>query len=117
MVVYTVYMSMTCVYVVIILVSIVNQHRVFLGGENDFSQCLNELFPNLKTRTLTAIQWRVIRRLVGKPRRCSRVFFAEERSLLEEKRKRVRDIQKKIHQGAVSCACDMVCNTCMLCIM
>jgi len=46
--------------------------QLFLG-DNEFSQCLRESFPNLKCRTLTRIEWRTIRRLIGKPRRCSQV--------------------------------------------
>ncbi len=66
------------------------------------------MFPYLKSRLLTVYEWRIIKRMIGKPRRCSRVFFNEERTLLAEKRNKVRDIQKKNHQGTVSnivCVC------------
>lgn len=76
--------------------------RLFLGGQSDFSQCVKESFPGIQNNFLTAVQWRIIRRMIGKPRRCSRVFFSEERMSLAHKRKHVRDIQKKIHQGTVS---------------
>ncbi len=38
---------------------------------------------------------------MGKPRRCSSVFFAEERALLEFKRKKIRQLQQQVHQGMV----------------
>ena len=43
--------------------------RALFRGENDFSLCLKESFPPLKTRMLTRLQWCKIRRLMGKPRR------------------------------------------------
>jgi hypothetical protein len=46
--------------------------QLFLG-DNEFSQCLRESFPNLKCRHLSRAEWRTIRRLIGKPRRCSQV--------------------------------------------
>lgn len=67
-----------------------NIDRALLLGQNDFESCLQQLFRNLKTRNLTKIQWTMIRRLMGKPRRCSPAFFAEERFALEEKRKKIR---------------------------
>jgi len=45
--------------------------RALFRGENDFSLCLKESFPPLKTRMLTRLQWCKIRRLMGKPRRYS----------------------------------------------
>ena len=45
--------------------------RALFCGENDFSLCLKESFPELKTRMLTRLQWCKIRRLMGKPRRYS----------------------------------------------
>lgn len=53
--------------------------RVLFEGENDFMVCLRESFPNLRTRMLTRVEWCKIRRLMGKPRRCSQNFFEEER--------------------------------------
>ena len=78
--------------------------RPFFEGSNDFIQCLDESFPDLKmsqNHELTQAQWRLVRRMVGKPRRCSSTFFAEERHLLAERRKQVRELQKKIHKGTV----------------
>ena len=67
-----------------------NIDRALLLGENDFERCLKQLFKRLKTRTLTKVQWSMIRRLIGKPRRCSSAFFNEERRNLEKRRKKIR---------------------------
>ncbi|XP_041927901.1 protein lin-9 homolog [Alosa sapidissima] len=64
-------------------------------GDNDFCLCLKESFPGLKTRKLTRVEWATIRRLMGKPRRCSSGFFAEERSALEQKRQKIRLLQQR----------------------
>lgn len=42
-------------------------------GDNEFDQCLYETMPNLRCRRMTKPQWRKIRMLIGKPRRCSQV--------------------------------------------
>ncbi|CAJ0941326.1 unnamed protein product, partial [Mesorhabditis belari] len=62
------------------------------NAENEFSQLLREYFPNLKTRWLRRPEWRTIRRLVGKPRRCSAAFLEEERHQLEIKRTKIKQI-------------------------
>ncbi|XP_029331633.1 protein lin-9 homolog [Mus caroli] len=64
-------------------------------GDNDFCVCLKESFPNLKTRKLTRVEWGKIRRLMGKPRRCSSAFFEEERSALKQKRQKIRLLQQR----------------------
>ncbi|KAK6191490.1 hypothetical protein SNE40_003165 [Patella caerulea] len=64
-------------------------------GENDFCICLRESFPELKTKKLNRIQWNKIRRLMGKPRRCSPAFFLEERSVLDERRDKMRLLQQR----------------------
>ncbi|XP_975203.2 protein lin-9 homolog isoform X1 [Tribolium castaneum] len=69
--------------------------RCLFSGENDFSICLKESFPELKTRELTRVQWTKIRRMMGKPRRCSQAFFHEERLELEKKRKKIRALQQR----------------------
>ncbi|XP_044748726.1 protein lin-9 homolog [Coccinella septempunctata] len=65
------------------------------SGENDFSICLKESFPELQTRFLTRVEWTKIRRMMGKPRRCSQAFFNEERLELEKKRKKIRALQQR----------------------
>lgn len=67
-----------------------NIDRALLLGENDFQSCLQQMFKNIKIKNLTRTQWSMIRRLMGKPRRCSPAFFQEERVSLEEKRKKIR---------------------------
>jgi hypothetical protein len=47
--------------------------RPLFQGDNDFMTCLKESFPQLKTRKLTRVEWCKIRRMMGKPRRCSPV--------------------------------------------
>lgn len=64
-------------------------------AENDFCVCLKESFPQLKARKLKAVEWCKIRRLMGKPRRCSAAFFEEERAALNEKRQKIRLIQQR----------------------
>lgn len=63
-------------------------------GENDFQQCLSSSFPQLKTRMLKKVEWAQIRKLMGKPRRCSTAFFAEERAALHAKRNKIRHLQQ-----------------------
>lgn len=65
--------------------------QIFLA-ENEFLQLMRESFPNLKCIKLRKQEWREIRRLIGKPRRCSQAFLDEERSSLEDKRQKIRDI-------------------------
>ncbi|KAG9347241.1 hypothetical protein JZ751_004808, partial [Albula glossodonta] len=72
-----------------------NIDRPLFEGDNDFCLCLKESFPNLKTRKLTRVEWGTIRRLMGKPRRCSSAFFAEERSALKQKRQKMRLLQQR----------------------
>jgi len=49
----------------------------------------------MKTRRLTRVEWCKIRRLMGKPRRCSSAFFAEERAELLRKRTKIRLLQQR----------------------
>ncbi|XP_050299713.1 protein lin-9 homolog [Anthonomus grandis grandis] len=72
-----------------------NIDKCLFSGENDFQICLKESFPELKTRELTRTEWTKIRRMMGKPRRCSQAFFDEERLELEKKRKKVRALQQR----------------------
>ncbi|KAK7098307.1 hypothetical protein V1264_002636 [Littorina saxatilis] len=64
-------------------------------GENDFCICLQESFPQLKTKRLRRVEWSKIRRLMGKPRRCSPSFFEEERRALHERRDKIRQLQQR----------------------
>uniref|UniRef100_A0A1E1WKP7 DIRP domain-containing protein n=1 Tax=Pectinophora gossypiella TaxID=13191 RepID=A0A1E1WKP7_PECGO len=72
-----------------------NIDKALFDGENDFMICLKESFPQLTNRKLTQVQWAKIRRMMGKPRRCSQEFFAEERKELERKRKLIRYVQQR----------------------
>lgn len=72
-----------------------NIDRTLLSGENDFCACLRDTFPNLKTRKFTRTEWCKIRKLMGKPRRCSQAFLAEERALLSNKRQKIRQLQQQ----------------------
>ncbi|XP_063300123.1 protein lin-9 homolog [Pelobates fuscus] len=72
-----------------------NIDKPLFEGDNDFCVCLKESFPNLKTRKLTRVEWGKIRRLMGKPRRCSAAFFDEERAALEQKRQKIRLLQQR----------------------
>ncbi len=72
-----------------------NLDRILFEGENDFMVCLKESFPQLKTRRLSRVEWCKVRRLMGKPRRCSSAFFAEERAELARKRQKIRMLQQR----------------------
>jgi len=69
--------------------------RVLFEGENDFQLCLKESFPQLKARKMSRVEWCKIRRLMGKPRRCSQAFFDEEREELARRRQKIRMIQQR----------------------
>ncbi|KAK7572113.1 hypothetical protein V9T40_014585 [Parthenolecanium corni] len=62
---------------------------------NDFIICLKESFPHLKTHTLSRTEWSMVRRMMGKPRRCSQNFFAEEIRELERRRSKIRLLQQR----------------------
>lgn len=72
-----------------------NIDKPLFDGETDFQICLKESFPQLNTMNLTRIEWTKIRRLMGKPRRCSPSFFEEERRELERKRQKIRLLQTR----------------------
>lgn len=71
-----------------------NIDQVLFLDENEFNICLRDSFPQLKTRYLTRLEWSQIRRLMGKPRRCSASFFEEERATLNSKRSKIRFLQQ-----------------------
>ncbi|RLU23758.1 hypothetical protein DMN91_003964, partial [Ooceraea biroi] len=72
-----------------------NIDKILFEGDNDFMICLKESFPQLKTRKLTRVEWCKIRRMMGKPRRCSQSFFEEERRELDRKRQKIRMLQQR----------------------
>ena len=72
-----------------------NLDQVLFEGENDFMVCMKESFPQLKTRRLSRVEWCKVRRLMGKPRRCSSAFFTEERAELARKRQKIRMLQQR----------------------
>lgn len=70
--------------------------KPLFNGDNDFQVCLKESFPQLITRQLTRVEWTKIRKLMGKPRRCSQAFFTEERAELERRRNKIRMLQSRM---------------------
>ena len=72
-----------------------SNHRTLFDGDNDFTICLKESFPQLKTQSFTRVEWCKIRRMMGKPRRCSQAFFKEERQELRRKRQKIRMLQQR----------------------
>ncbi|KAK7576199.1 hypothetical protein V9T40_012485 [Parthenolecanium corni] len=72
-----------------------NIDRPLFLESNDFTICLRELFPQLKNYTLTRTEWSMVRRVIGKPRRCSPNFFAEEIRELELRRSKIRMLQQR----------------------
>ncbi|XP_074542119.1 protein lin-9 homolog [Halichoeres trimaculatus] len=80
-----------------------NIDRPLFEGDNEFCLCLKESFPNLKTRKLTRVEWGTIRRLMGKPRRCSSAFFDEERTALRQKRQKMRLLQQRKLSDVSNC--------------
>ncbi|XP_014281174.1 protein lin-9 homolog isoform X1 [Halyomorpha halys] len=80
-----------------------NIDSALFGGENDFTICLKESFPQLKTYMLTRVEWCRMRRMMGKPRRCSQAFFEEERRELDRKRSRIRQLQQRKPADINSC--------------
>lgn len=77
------------------LMTFVTFFRTLFEGDNDFTICLKESFPQLKARKLTRVEWCKVRRMMGKPRRCSQAFFEEERKELERKRQKIRMLQQR----------------------
>ncbi|CAN8020974.1 unnamed protein product, partial [Ixodes persulcatus] len=72
-----------------------NIDQPLFQGDNEFCAYLKQSFPLLKTRKLTRFQWCKIRRIVGKPRRCSPSFFEEEIRSLHERRNNIRQVQQR----------------------
>ncbi|EDW00216.1 protein lin-9 homolog [Drosophila grimshawi] len=61
----------------------------------EFMNHVSKLAPRLATRNLNRHEWAVIRRRMGRPRRCSAAFFDEERRELERKRQLMRTLQSR----------------------
>jgi hypothetical protein len=60
-------------------------HAIF-ESESEFKLCLKETFPQLHGKRLRRVEWNMIRKLLGKPRRFSTSFLEEERDSLRAKR-------------------------------
>ena len=71
-----------------------NVDNALFNDMNDFCMCVKDSFPELKTHNLTRAHWSKIRRLMGKPRRCSEAFFQEERITLANNRNKIRLLQQ-----------------------
>lgn len=80
-----------------------NIDKTLFDGDNDFTVCLRESFPQLHTRKLSRVEWCMMRRMMGKPRRCSVAFFEEERRELELKRTKIRLLQQRKLTDLSSC--------------
>ncbi|XP_067004973.2 protein lin-9 homolog isoform X2 [Anabrus simplex] len=80
-----------------------NIDKPLFDGDNDFMICLKESFPQIRTRKLTMVEWCRIRRMMGKPRRCSQAFFEEERLELERKRAKIRLLQQRKTADVTNC--------------
>lgn len=83
--------------------------RVLFEDPTDFEACVKESFPQLVTRSMSRVEWTRVRRMMGKPRRCSQAFFDEERRELERKRQKLRLLQTR-KMGDVSFVKDMPTN-------
>ncbi|KER30245.1 hypothetical protein T265_03300 [Opisthorchis viverrini] len=81
------------------LYSIVDR-EIFLGP-NDFQLILREHFPTLKTRNLRRSHWGIIRRMIGRPRRFSATFLAEERQSVHGKRRNLQYLQQVASTGSL----------------
>jgi len=63
--------------------------------ESDFRSCVQDFFPSFKIKKMTRTEWCLLRRMMGKPRRCSQNFFDEEIRELERRRKKIRLLQQR----------------------
>lgn len=63
--------------------------------ESDFMMCVQDFFPSFKIKTMTRTEWCLLRRMMGKPRRCSQNFFDEEIRELDRRRKKIRLLQQR----------------------
>ena len=61
---------------------------LFEAGYDDFLMCLRDMYPQISSREvretrMTRHHYRAIKKHLGKPRRFSQAFLAEERKTLE----------------------------------
>jgi len=63
--------------------------------ESDFMMCVQDFFPSFKIKTMTRTEWSMLRRMIGKPRRCSQNFFDEEIRELDRRRRKIRLLQQR----------------------
>lgn len=63
--------------------------------ESDFMMCVQDFFPSFKIKTMTRREWCMLRRMMGKPRRCSQNFFDEEIRELDRRRRKIRLLQQR----------------------
>jgi len=63
--------------------------------ESDFMMCVQDFFPSFKIKTMTRTEWCMLRRMMGKPRRCSQNFFDEEIRELDRRRRKIRLLQQR----------------------
>ncbi|VDP92769.1 unnamed protein product [Echinostoma caproni] len=62
---------------------------------------LREHFPNLKTRRMCRGHWAIVRRIIGRPRRFSPTFLAEERGSVQGKRRNLHYLQHLTASGSL----------------
>ncbi|KAF7231972.1 hypothetical protein EG68_12246 [Paragonimus skrjabini miyazakii] len=89
--------------------------EIFLGC-NDFQIILREQFPTLKTRNLLRGQWAIIRRIIGKPRRFSATFLAEERGSVHGKRRNLHYLQQVTLTGSLGPMASEHLDTLLTCL-
>ncbi|CAH1738178.1 hypothetical protein AGLY_002529 [Aphis glycines] len=63
--------------------------------DSDFMMCVQDFFPSFKIKTMTRREWCMLRRMMGKPRRCSQNFFDEEIRELDRRRRKIRLLQQR----------------------
>ncbi|KAF6768336.1 hypothetical protein AHF37_03177 [Paragonimus kellicotti] len=89
--------------------------EIFLGC-NDFQIILREQFPTLKTRNLLRGQWAIIRRIIGRPRRFSATFLAEERGSVHGKRRNLHYLQQVTLTGSLGPMASEHLDTLLTCL-
>ncbi|KAA3672903.1 protein lin-9 [Paragonimus westermani] len=90
--------------------------REIFSGCNDFQIILREHFPTLKTRSLLRGQWAIIRRMIGRPRRFSATFLAEERGSVQGKRRNLHYLQQVTLTGSLGPMASEHLDTLLTCL-